>query len=158
MTIINLLEGEWVILLVERNRAMPFCLLQDDRAAIRTIDCPCGKRTRVLEKLQGRKNDAFVLPDGKTISSGFLLDLTYNVLLHYCINSYCLIQETGYNWVLEIVPGKDWDNTVSDEILKRLKSDLNQPSINISLKIVAEIKKTASGKLNHIISRVNQQR
>lgn len=139
------------------NRAMPFLrYLQGDRGSIRTIDCPCGKKTRVLEKLEGRKNDAFVLPDGKIISSGFLLDLTYNVLLKYSIQSYCLIQETINNWVLEVVPGKDWNDMIAKNILGKLTQDLNQPEVNLDLKIVSEIKKTASGKLNHIISRVNK--
>lgn len=140
------------------NRAMPFLrYLQGDRGAIRPNGtCACGRKFRILEKFEGRKNDAFTLPDGQKISSGFLLDLTYEIILRHnkMVAAFCLIQEDLENWTLELVPGKIWNEEVKEKILQDFLHDLKQPRIHVHLKIVDEVSRTASGKLKAIISRL----
>lgn len=141
------------------NAAMPLLrYAQGDRAAIRTSICQCGRKFRVLEKLEGRKNDAFILPDGKQISSGFLLDLTYEIILNYenAIRAFCLIQEQPDLWILELAPGHGWNSGLSEKIAIKFKHNLNQPSVKLQLKIVNEVTRTATGKINPIVSRVKR--
>lgn len=139
------------------NRAMPLLrYLQGDRGAIRHSTCACGRTFRILEKLAGRKNDAFVLPNGNLLSPGYLLDLTYTIFLNYdqIAQAFCLIQKTPEHWILEIVPGKNWNANLEKDILHNFLRDLNQPGIELVLKIVKQVERTVSGKSNPIISLV----
>ena len=141
------------------NRAMPLLrYLQGDRGSIRTARCACGRNFRLLEKLEGRKNDAFVLPGGETVNSGFLLDLTYGIFLDYegAAQAFCLLQDVPEVWTLEIVPGSRWSEEVGERIVQDLTRQLRQPAVRIELKKVQQITRTASGKANPIISRVKK--
>jgi phenylacetate-CoA ligase len=139
------------------NRAMPLLrYLQGDRGAIRSADCPCGRSFRILAKLEGRKNDAFALPGGDHVSSGFLLDLTYSVFLDFdgAVSSFCLIQDVLETWTLEMVRGSRWSPDLERIIPARLEQKLNRPGIRIVPKLVDQVTRTASGKANPIISRI----
>jgi phenylacetate-CoA ligase len=141
------------------NRAMPLLrYMQGDRGAVRTSLCSCGRRFRILEKLEGRKNDSFVLPNGKLLSSGFLLDLTYEIFLSYeqAVRAFCLVQDKPETWTLELVPGAHWTADLAQKIPRDLSAKLAEPSVRIELKIVEQVTRTASGKANPIISRVKK--
>ncbi|RPJ76417.1 MAG: phenylacetate--CoA ligase family protein [Alphaproteobacteria bacterium] len=141
------------------NKGMPLLrYLQGDRGSISSRKCECGRNFRILETLEGRKNDAFTLSSGETLSSGFLLDLTYGVFLNYpgCVNAFCLIQETADQWYLEIVPGEHWSAELENKIPSELMSDLKREQVKIKTQIVKDVTKTKSGKANPIISRVKK--
>ncbi len=139
------------------NRAMPLLRYsQGDMGSIRESNCACGKKFRILENLVGRKNDSFVLEDGKRISSGFLLDLTYEILLRFenAVSAFCLIQEQMNVWIFEIVKGSNWDNSLSEKIKIEFLKSLGQPEIKLELKLVNEVTHTSLGKRNPIISHI----
>lgn len=141
------------------NRAMPLLrYMQGDRGAVRVSNCSCGRRFRVLEKLEGRRNDSFLLPDGRLLSSGFLLDLTYEIFLSYeqAVRAFCLLQDKPDVWTLELVPGSHWTSELERKIPADLAAKLNEPSVRIELRIVSQVTRTASGKANPIISRVKK--
>lgn len=141
------------------NVAMPLIrYMQGDKGSISTKDCPCGRKFRQLETLEGRKNDAFVLGSGETISSGFLLDLTYGVFLDYpgAVNSFCLIEENINQWTLELVPGKDWSISLIEKIPSDLRKRLNKNEVCLKSNLVTSVRKTKSGKANPIISLVKR--
>jgi hypothetical protein len=137
------------------NLGMPLIRYdQGDRGSLRTFRCPCKRSFRILEKIEGRKNDAFTLSTGEIISSGFLLDLTYGVLLDYpdAISSFCLLQNEPDVWTLEVVPGGQWSSGLAEKIAGSLNRKLARGNVSISCKIVSEVRKTSSGKTNPIIS------
>jgi phenylacetate-CoA ligase len=141
------------------NRAMPLLrYMQGDRGAVRSSTCSCGRTFRVLEKLEGRRNDSFLLPDGRLLSSGFLLDLTYEIFLSYeqAVRAFCLLQDKPDVWTLELVPGSHWSADLERKIPQDLTAKLNEPSVRIELRIVDQVTRTASGKANPIISRVKK--
>jgi phenylacetate-CoA ligase len=141
------------------NRAMPLLrYMQGDRGAISTESCTCGYQFRVLTQLDGRKNDSFLLPNGQTLSSGFLLDLTYGVFLNYAqaLQAFCLIQERPDVWILEVVPGIGWKEELAEILVADLGRDLRQPDVQLVLRVVTQVSRTASGKANPIISRVKK--
>jgi phenylacetate-CoA ligase len=141
------------------NVGMPLIrYMQGDRGSVRTKSCGCGRTFKILETLEGRKNDAFVLEDGEVISSGFLLDLTYGVFLNYpsAVSAFCLIQEEPNRWVVELVPGAKWKESLIQTITKELSDDLKRSHVKIEARIVKEVRKTKSGKANPIISDIKK--
>jgi phenylacetate-CoA ligase len=109
----------------------------------------------VLMDLQGRKNDSFILPSGRTISSGFLLDATYEVLLTYrtAVKDFCPIQTSRREVLLEVVKGDGWTADVSKAIESRFGTFV-EPGVRFSIAPVGLSSKTKSGKRNPIISRI----
>lgn len=142
------------------NFAMPMIRYeQNDFGEIREATCDCGWNFRALTRLEGRRNDSFLLPSGRTLSSGFLLDATYEILLTYRreVKDFCLIQTAPDKVTLEIVAGGGWDATLGERISARLNSLLG-PGVEVKVEVVFACTKTKSGKRNPIISRVPRSR
>lgn len=136
------------------NFAMPIIRYrQDDLGQVAGEQCACGWQFRTLRNLQGRRNDSFVMPSGKVLTSGFLLDATYEFLLAYraAVKDFCLIQQAGDRIVLQVVAGRGWDADVAGRIASRFRSSL-EPSVSFEIQTVAECLKTKTGKRNPIIN------
>lgn len=119
--------------------------------------CRCGSRFRVLSELEGRRNDTFVLPSGKTLWSGFLLDATYEFLLEHraAVRDFCLVQERADSILLEIVPGAEWTAMVGAAIDRRMRSFF-EPGVSFRVQAVDACEKTRTGKRNPIINRAQR--
>jgi phenylacetate-CoA ligase len=140
------------------NLAMPIIrYAKNDLGRIEERECACGWRFRHLVDLQGRKNDSFTLPSGRTLTSGFLLDATYEVLLTFRseVRDFCLIQREPDRVELEIVPGEGWGETIRAAISERFESLLGQ-DVRFHAVSVEICTKTKSGKRNPIISQVTR--
>jgi phenylacetate-CoA ligase len=127
---------------------------QNDVGQIQESKCECGWHFRRLVQFEGRRNDSFVMPSGKTLSSGFLLDATYEFLLSYrtAVREFCLIQESLTSVVLEIVPDAGWNTEIAAKITERFHHFL-ETEVTFRVEIVAECQKTKSGKKNPIVRR-----
>ncbi len=137
------------------NYAMPMIrYVQNDLGRIENRTCDCGWNFRALVDLQGRKNDSFILPSGRTISSGFLLDATYEVLLTYrtAVRDFCLVQQARDRIFLEIEKGPGWSDGIAAKIQARFATFF-EPGVEFAISPVVACTKTKSGKRNPIISR-----
>lgn len=116
--------------------------------------CACGWRFGTLRNLEGRRNDAFVMPSGKKLWSGFLLDATYEFLLEHrtAVRDFCLVQEAADSVLLEIVRGQGWTEHVRASIDQRMRSFF-EPGVAFRVETVDECEKTKTGKRNPIINR-----
>jgi phenylacetate-CoA ligase len=119
--------------------------------------CPCGWRFRRLLGFEGRRNDSFIMPSGRILSSGFLLDATYEFLLTYrtAVNDFCLIQRTAKSVSLQIVPGDGWSVEIERKICARFTEFL-EPGVQFSVDVVTVCEKTKTGKRNPIINLMNR--
>ncbi len=136
------------------NTAMPMIRYkQDDRGRLAAAPCACGWQFRHLTEFQGRRNDAFVLPSGKVLSSGFLLDATYEFLLAYrsAVRDFCLVQTARDRIVLQVVPGTGWNGEVRGMIAARFTGFL-EAGVTFDVEAVDACIKTTSGKRNPIIN------
>jgi phenylacetate-CoA ligase len=127
---------------------------QNDFAQVGPSTCSCGRTHRELSSLQGRQNDSFVLPSGRMLTSGFLLDATYEFLLQYrgAIRDFCLIQESSAEILLEVVAGPKWSDSTRVAISKRFAEFL-EVGVRFRIDLVEECEKTRTGKRNPIICR-----
>lgn len=93
------------------NFAMPFIRYrQGDLAVVSEECCACGRTFRGLRELGGRKLDQFVLPSGRVLTSGFLLDASYSFLFDVGadIAAFTMVQEELDFVRILIVPGRRW--------------------------------------------------
>jgi len=128
---------------------------QNDLAQIEAPGCACGRSFRRLRNLQGRQNDSFTMPSGRVLTSGFLLDATYEFLLTHrtAIRDFCLVQEQPDAVLLEIVAGKGWSDAVERQISARFRRFLDD-DVHFRIETVDECEKTKTGKRNPIINRL----
>lgn len=141
------------------NFAMPFIRYrQGDLARIVETNCSCRRQFRALEDLGGRKLDQFILPSGKVLTSGFLLDATYSFLFDVGadIAAFTLVQETAARVRIEIVPGKRFVETDAAAIAAHFRKLVIEP-IDVVVELHAELKRSAAGKHNPIVSFVNRK-
>lgn len=140
------------------NFAMPFIRYrQGDVARVSESDCPCGRTFRALVDLQGRKLDQFVLPSGRVLTSGWLLDATYSFLfdVRADIAAFTLVQETTSRVRIEIIPGKRFVQADASAIEARFRALVGEP-IDVVVELFPELKRSAAGKHNPIVSLVQR--
>lgn len=112
--------------------------------------CPCGRGLPLLKQIEGRTTDFVVTADG-TVMHG--LSLIYILRDLPGIQSFKIIQESlGYTRV-QVVPDTVLSAEQIDGIVEGFKRRLGA-EVAISVEIVAEIAKEASGKFRYVISKV----
>ena len=136
------------------NRTMPFVRYrQGDLARITDEACPCGRHTRLLVDLVGRRNDGFILRDGRTLPAGFLLDVSYRAILGLppdAVTAYRLVQRDPDTAALEVVPGPAWNEATGAAAAATLRTEL-PGELSVSVEIVAEIVRGVGGKRSTIV-------
>ena len=139
------------------NTAMPLIRYrQGDVATIQNGDCACGWRFRRLVDWQGRRNDSFVMPSGRVLSSGYLLTATEEFARHGGLRAFCLIQESTSSICLKVVPSDSWTTQIEERIVAQFQ-EFFEPQVRFRIEKVAECERTKAGKRNPIISRVSRQ-
>ena len=140
------------------NLAMPFIRYrQGDLATVSAPGCRCGRTLRVLSSLGGRKLDRFILPSGRVLTSGWLLDATYSFLFDVGadIAAFTLIQEATDLVTIEIVPGRTYSADTSLAIERRFRELVGEP-ITVTVALIDEPRRSAAGKHHPIVSRVKR--
>ncbi|MEV0729274.1 hypothetical protein [Polymorphospora sp. NPDC050346] len=140
------------------NWAMPIIRYrQGDLAALHPADhpCPCGRKFRQLKSFEGRRNSSFVLPSGRFLSSGYLLDVGYTRLMAYsdALNSWSLVQRAPDLVVFECLPGPAMTDVVRERIRHEI-SELLHHETRVEVEFVESLRVTNRGKRNQIISLV----
>jgi phenylacetate-CoA ligase len=138
------------------NRTMPFVRYrQGDLARISDEPCPCGRRTRLLVDLVGRRNDGFRLPDGRELPAGFLLDISYRAILRGrddVVAAYRFVQRDPSHADFEVVPGDGWaaDGSSATAIGASLASEL-PATLSVRVVTVPTIERGPGGKRRTIV-------
>ncbi|MEU8787253.1 hypothetical protein [Streptomyces sp. NPDC048637] len=141
------------------NWAMPMIRYrQGDIAALHPVDklCSCGRSMRMLKSFEGRRNSSFVLPSGRFLSSGYLLDVGYTRLMEYgeALNSWSLVQKDKNTVAFECIPGPG----MTDDIRERIRNEVTQflfNEVTVEVEFVDFLRVTNRGKRNQIISLIS---
>jgi phenylacetate-CoA ligase len=136
------------------NRTMPFVRYrQGDLARIIDEACPCGRHTRLMVDLVGRRNDGFVLRDGRRLPAGFLLDVSYRAILGGSadvVSAYRFVQRDPDTASFEVVPGPAWTEASAARIAGILAAEL-PASLAVSVAEVPEIARGSGGKRSTVV-------
>jgi phenylacetate-CoA ligase len=131
------------------NRTMLFVRYrQGDLARISRDQCRCGRQTRLLVDLVGRRNDGFVLPDGRHLPAGFLLDVCYRAILGQpedTVTAYRFVQRAPDAADFEVVAGPGWRDASASSILATLTGEL-PPGFRTVVVLVSAIERPPGGK------------
>jgi phenylacetate-CoA ligase len=130
------------------NQAFP--LIRYDTGDIVTLNdlkCPCGRPGRIVESVDGRKEDYLILPNGVKIGR---LDHIFKDLIH--IREAQIVQREKGKAVFKVVKGTEYDSSGTEtrllnEARKRLGKD-----IILSVEYVESLPRTKSGKLRFVVS------
>jgi phenylacetate-CoA ligase len=134
------------------NHAFP--LLRYDTGDLVTIStertCPCGRPGRLVDEIDGRKEDYVLLPNGVKVGR---LDHIFKDLIH--VQEAQFRQNHPKRVEIWVVKGQGYDECGEEsqlllETRKRLGHD-----INIQIRYVNSIERTKSGKLRFVVSNLD---
>lgn len=120
-----------------------------DLAAWDPEPCPCGRSMPVIKEVIGRLEDLVTGPDGRQLVRfhGIFVDQP-NVIEGQ------IIQEQLDRFTVKIVPGINFSSADITEIQQRMYQRLGA-DIDVTVKTVSSISRTASGKFQAVISKLN---
>ncbi len=116
------------------NMTTPFIRYrQGDYVAREPDECPCGSTMPALRVLEGRINDDFIMPDGRQLTSGYLLDATYHLLLSFpeAIDIFQLTQIGHATAEFKFVPGPCCHSGMLERIRVELTALLDPFSLSV---------------------------
>lgn len=133
------------------NYGMPFIRYElNDIGTLSYSNCSCGRKSIKLINLEGRVNDYIVDSKDNLINFGLFSDI---LEFSNKIKQYQIVQNTKGNVIINLIANGD----IGDEELEKLKSKLSLATkylLNISFKIVSDIKLSPSGKFQPVKSEI----
>ena len=130
------------------NPAFP--LFRYDTGDIATLsdeeECPCGRLGRIVERIEGRREDYVVLPSGARIGR---LDHIFKDMVS--VRSAQIYQPSRSRVVLRIVEGEAYDEESEAKVLREARKRLGE-EIDIDIEYRDQIPTTDSGKLKFVVS------
>jgi phenylacetate-CoA ligase len=133
-------EGE-IVLTTLRSPAMPFIRYKiGDLGTYSSKPCSCGLRFPVLSSFEGRADDYFVLPSGKTVSSLKLLNTFTKFIKKYLhlMEEFKVIQKEPDYIVIQLSKGRQYRESQFQEVIHGLKEILLEP-VSIEVEFVEAI-------------------
>lgn len=133
------------------NWAMPF-IRYDTGDVVRLCDkqCPCGRHFRTVESVVGREGDEVVTRSGRHYGPAIL---TYLVRGTRNILESQIIQDRIDHVTIEFVPTENFSGKDLEDLHSSISKHLPY-ELGYDLKQVCKIKRTSSGKLRPVVSRI----
>lgn len=122
-----------------------------DYAVLCKKRCKCGRKSRVVEEILGRKDDYIITPDGKYL---FLPEGAISFASNVITSQY--IQDTKDHLTVKIVVDSGFQDVEKDKILIGLRQRFGNV-IKIDIEVVEELEKTRAGKTPFIISNIGNK-
>lgn len=119
-----------------------------DVVTLSDTECKCGRKLPVIKNVNGRTGDFIRKPDGSYISQYlfyYIVKDLDNIGLNNSIAQYKIVQ-SGFNFDVKIVKGKNFSEKSIDYLKNRMYSDIGK-DITVNVSFVEKIPKEKSGKL-----------
>jgi phenylacetate-CoA ligase len=134
------------------NFAMPFIRYEiEDIGSWALKPCDCGRPLPLLAEVAGRSSDFITTPSGKIIHGEYFTHLFYELPQ---VARFQLIQKTVSEMEVKVVlkPGEE---NFPVSVLRSKMRDALGPDVNLDIKQVERIDRSASGKHRFTVSAVN---
>ena len=112
--------------------------------------CNCGRTFPRLRSIEGRTDDFFTLPSGRTISS------RGSRLIKYIpgIIEFRIIQEEKDRFIVQVVKGKEFSEDSISQIKQQIRACCLGENVSCEVELVKELPRERTGKLRTIVSKV----
>lgn len=117
--------------------------------------CSCGGEYKTITKVQGRKIDTFVLPDGRSFHPYLIAETVVDTA--DWVRQYSLVQEKTDRIVLHVVPSY-YPSPEEKERLRQEAGTLLGPEVDFQVVFVTEIERGPGGKFHVSRSLVTRAR
>ncbi len=135
------------------NFAMPMVNYKvGDRVIVSNEFCPCGRKSRILESIEGKTRDMVVKPDGLKVSSRIFFDIFKDPGLIDSENNVKQFQvkQRGNHFDFQIEKEKNFDRNKLLYIEDKMKENIGS-NIEISFHFPQDIRKERSGKFRYFV-------
>jgi phenylacetate-CoA ligase len=131
---------------------MPFIRYRTgDVGALAPDSCTCGRNLPLLQRVDGRKTDFIVTPDGRVMHG---LSLIYVLREIAGIEAFRITQKRLTFFEVEIVRNSQYDPNSDARIREAFSRRLRAP-VAVQVHYSTSITPTASGKTRHVISEIS---
>lgn len=134
------------------NYAMPLIRYRtNDLGSLNLRECSCGRKSILLDKLEGRKDDFIVAPDGRIIgSSGITVLLEPIKRLKECQ----IIQNEIESIEILTVWEEGYSQIDIDDLVNAFQHDIGT-SLELNIEVVDSIPRSRGGKFKFVISNLS---
>ena len=138
------------------NKAVPLIRYEiGDVGSPKEVDCPCGRGSPVMQIIEGRKGDIFVLPDGREVPPPKVAGVRVILDTNLAAKRYQMIQEDLDYFIIRVVPTNRFTKEIEKRIKEELIKDVGYP-ITVDVECVDEIPLIDDRKLRVNICRVKK--
>ncbi len=131
---------------------MPFIRYRTgDVGVLAAHSCTCGRTLPLLERVDGRKTDFIVAPDGRLMHG---LSLIYVIREIRGIEAFRITQKRLTGFEVEIVRNHQYDPKSEERIREGFSRRLRAP-VAVQVRYTELIPPTASGKARHVVSEIS---
>lgn len=133
---------------------MPFIRYRTgDIAAFSSEQCSCGRTLPLLERIEGRKTDFIVAPDGRVLHG---LSLIYILRQLAGVEQFRITQNSLREFDIELVTNPEFkrenESVIRSEFERRLRAQLN-----VRIRYSSGIAASNSGKFRYVVSELGEQ-
>ena len=147
-----------MVLTTMRSPVMPFIRYRiNDMGSYSEKKCKCGRGFPLLESFDGRRDDSFILPSGKYVSSLKILN-TFTMFIKkylHLMEEFKVVQEKKNLVLIYLVKGKEYKKEHFQELIDQLNRIFGEP-VEITVKMVKAIPDKGSIKRKAIESKVKK--
>lgn len=133
---------------------MPFIRYRTgDMGALGSKPCSCGRTLPLLERIEGRKSDFIVAPDGRIMHG---LSLIYVLRAIPGIEQFRVTQKSVDEFHVELVAGNEFSRSSEAVIRNEFSQRLRAP-VNVRIQYFSGLPPSKNGKFRYLISEVDAQ-
>jgi phenylacetate-CoA ligase len=133
------------------SAAMPIIRYRiGDMGELDSSACPCGRTLPCLKRLEGRRIDFLVTPDGLVMHPQAVVFILREV---HPIQEFQIVQEEVDRLSIRIVPDVGFTEATRQAILKRVEQVMG-PAVRVEVELTERIEPAPSGKYRFVISKV----
>jgi phenylacetate-CoA ligase len=133
------------------SAAMPIIRYRiGDMGELDPTPCPCGRTLPCLKRLEGRRIDFLVTPEGLVMHPQAVVFILREV---HPIQEFQIVQEEVDRLSIRIVPDAGFTETTRRAILERVERVMG-PSVRVEVDLTEAIARAPSGKYRFVISKI----